>query len=38
MWGDVMLFVLVVYVVVYEFVYYFGWLDDDIVVIDCWWE
>lgn len=36
--GDVTLGRLVAHVVVHEFAHHFGWSDDDIAVIDRWWE
>lgn len=36
--GDVSLAELVAHVVVHEFAHHFGWSDDDIAVIDPWWE
>lgn len=36
--GDVALADLVAHVVVHELAHHFGWSDDDIAVIDRWWE
>ena len=36
--GDVALPDLVAHVTVHEFAHHFGWSDDDIAVIDRWWE
>ena len=36
--GDVELSDLVAHVTVHEFAHHFGWSDDDIAVIDRWWE
>ncbi|WP_336245356.1 metallopeptidase family protein [Maritimibacter dapengensis] len=36
--GEVEIFALVSHVVVHEFAHHFGWSDDDIAVIDRWWE
>lgn len=36
--GDVMLDALVAHVTVHEFAHHFGWSDDDIAVVDRWWE
>lgn len=36
--GDVSLGDLVAHVTVHEFAHHFGWSDDDIAVIDRWWE
>lgn len=36
--GDVSLEALVAHVLVHEFAHHFGWSDDDIAVIDRWWE
>jgi len=36
--GDVALCDLVAHVVVHEFAHHFGWSDEDIAVIDRWWE
>lgn len=36
--GDVTLEDLVAHVTVHEFAHHFGWSDDDIAMIDRWWE
>ncbi|MBV2359301.1 metallopeptidase family protein [Thalassococcus sp. CAU 1522] len=36
--GDVDLADLVAHVTVHEFAHHFGWSDEDIAVIDRWWE
>lgn len=36
--GDVDLGALVAHVMVHELAHHFGWSDDDIAVIDRWWE
>lgn len=36
--GDVSLRDLVAHVTVHELAHHFGWSDDDIAVIDRWWE
>jgi len=36
--GDVTLGQLVAHVVIHEFAHHFGWSDEDIAVIDRWWE
>ncbi len=36
--GDVSLAELVTHVMVHELAHHFGWSDDDIAVIDRWWE
>lgn len=36
--GDVALGTLVAHVMVHEMAHHFGWSDDDIAVIDRWWE
>ncbi|WP_135501280.1 metallopeptidase family protein [Roseovarius aestuariivivens] len=36
--GDIALRDLVAHVVVHEFAHHFGWSDEDIAVIDRWWE
>lgn len=36
--GDVALDALVAHVFVHELAHHFGWSDDDIAVIDRWWE
>ena len=36
--GDVALDDLITHVTVHEFAHHFGWSDDDIAVIDRWWE
>lgn len=36
--GDVGLAELVAHIVVHEFAHHFGWSDEDIAVIDRWWE
>ena len=36
--GDVTLGELVTHVLVHELAHHFGWSDDDIAVIDHWWE
>ncbi|MFW2543223.1 metallopeptidase family protein [Primorskyibacter sp. 2E107] len=36
--GDVDLPDLITHVVVHEFAHHFGWSDDDIALIDHWWE
>lgn len=36
--GDVRLEDLVAHVTVHEFAHHFGWSDDDIAIIDRWWE
>ena len=36
--GDVELADLVAHVTVHEFAHHFGWSDEDIAVIDPWWE
>lgn len=36
--GDIELADLVAHVTVHEFAHHFGWSDDDIAVIDRWWE
>ncbi|RID92050.1 metallopeptidase family protein [Gemmobacter lutimaris] len=36
--GDVSLGELVTHVTIHEFAHHFGWSDDDIAVVDPWWE
>jgi predicted Zn-dependent protease with MMP-like domain len=36
--GDVTIEELVAHVTVHEFAHHFGWSDDDIAVVDPWWE
>ncbi len=36
--GDVTLEALVAHVTVHEFAHHFGWSDDDIAMVDRWWE
>ncbi|WP_050929076.1 metallopeptidase family protein [Aestuariivita boseongensis] len=36
--GDVELEALIAHVTIHEFAHHFGWSDDDIAVIDPWWE
>lgn len=36
--GDVTLGALVAHVMIHELAHHFGWSDDDIAVIDRWWE
>ncbi len=36
--GDVALDDLIAHVTVHEFAHHFGWSDDDIALIDRWWE
>lgn len=36
--GDVTIEDLVAHVTIHEFAHHFGWSDDDIAVIDHWWE
>ncbi|MBW6505976.1 MAG: metallopeptidase family protein [Rhodobacteraceae bacterium] len=36
--GDITLGALVAHVMVHEMAHHFGWSDDDIAVIDRWWE
>ena len=36
--GDVTIEELVAHVTIHEFAHHFGWSDDDIAVVDPWWE
>ena len=36
--GDVSIAELVAHVTIHEFAHHFGWSDDDIAVVDPWWE
>lgn len=36
--GDVTIAELVAHVTIHEFAHHFGWSDDDIAVVDRWWE